>query len=333
MLFLSGVKKRRDHHIRGAYPLTILQETNVPVRNIIGIDAEFEKNSWNQPILNIYALGSSFSKIFVSQYEFDNRPARTTQLIKFENQVLANFALCANQGISSCLKLTKALRTGWKSIFVDGEYLYVMNESLASIIIYRKYDEKIVGVINLEPLLQAKHRKLSLLERGLKKFLKTKISPKGMVFKKNGNILVLVQIGDQHSELVEFGITARDRYENDLYQMPDTNPLSSLRVSYTPKNSWSLPVKYSSCSVDELKEDSEEALYILSKKCRLIARINPYLDEQNELVFNKIWQLPKELRNVYSFTVFDEKFLVAEKTYSFGEANVFIVGVEAARYD
>lgn len=332
MLFMAGVKKRRRHRIRGAYPLSVLQETNIPVRNIVGIDAELDNNNWNQPTLNIHTLGSTFSKILVSQYEFDNRPTRTTQLIDFENQILNSFALCGNQAISSCHKLTTTLRKGWKSLAVDGENLYVMNESLASIIIYRRSDEKIVGVINLEPLLQAKYRKLSLLEKGLRKIWKTKISPRGMIFKKDGNILVLVQIGEHHSELVEFGITARERdenefyRENELYQMPDNSPLSNLRVPYTPQNSWSLPAKYSYCSVDELKGDSEENIYVLSKKCRIIARINPFLDDQNELVFNKIWQLPKELGQVHSFAVVNGHFIVAEKAYSYGEANIFLMG-------
>lgn len=318
LFFLLGIilisllveEKRMD---KNAMNLEISHSLKFPLEEISGLHINQKK---------IYVIGDKNSHLGLATISKEDKIEEPT-LIDFSSSLLNKFALCTSKFIPQCHHIKKLLTTQWEAIFVDNESrAFLLNEKLASIIVYHLKKNEVLSVINFEKF-SSKMRKTP----NARKSTFDNALGEGFVLLNNGHILVIKE--KNKPSIIEFGESTETAqgYNQNLFLGNSTYKIKSKKISMIPLKTWYLSNKKSHCDLSEMTTDKMGQLYLLSQKCRLISMVSKLIINEDHVSYKKEWQLPSHIRSAEALAVLEKetKFIVGIDEKKSHKDNLFFL--------
>ena len=300
VLFLSFFLEPKTPSVIGE-KLFISKDANLPLREISGASLFYDKSKNKK---YIYTVGDASSEIFISEVDTAQKKLTNSYSIDIEKKITDKFAFCSDKKITACKKMLNDMTKQWEAIYVDPlKRIFLLNEPLATILVYDQKKQDITHRINLNNF---------SLEKKLGKFSKDPNSQgEGLLPLRNGHILVIKE--SKPSLIIEFGLAtekAQGFSKNLLVDEKNNFTLTEEKIQMIPLAFWKLPKEFSSCDLSELNYSREGKLEILSQRCQALIKIKDLEVEKKIVTIEKIWNLPRALK-------YAEAFISLEKTGDF----------------
>lgn len=268
----------------------------------------------------IYTIGDASSQIAVSAIDLKKKKIISTTFLDIKDKILNKFGMCHSTKVKSCREIEKLLTTQWEGIYVDPKKkIFLLNEALATILIYDEEAEEITQVINLDRFTMEKTNKdapNNLDENAL---------GEGFLPLNNGHVLVIKE--NFPPSLVEFGLKGEKPEgfdDNLLIDEEKPFPISYFRSDLEPLAVWHLPSSMDHCDLSELAYSKEGGLNILSQKCQIILELKELTTQKKTLEFKNFYRFPQQITEAEAFILLPGRgeFLIFEDKKNSGDKNL-----------
>lgn len=321
IIFIARFSQKKIESIQtGDISLAIEQSYSINLREISGLHV---KETSQESRYQLTSVGDRFAILNQSIIDLKEKKIIDQKSIDFSEKVIDEYALCKSDRIYTCQKIKKELTRQWEAVASDATgRFFILQEKLATIVVYNSKKNRVDGLINLDNFDLTKPQKRS----NSAKFNNNALG-EGVVLLKNGRILVVKE--RQKSTVIEFGLDgekASGYNAGDQVTMVDEFPVKQKRTNLVPLKYWKLPSKFKGCDLAEIQTSKEGKLFILSQQCRMIGQVETLNTNKKRLTFTKTWTLPKYIKQAESFVVLPhKKFLVAVDVKSDKADNVFLL--------
>ncbi len=313
--FLSSEDRKRDD--LGQQAFSDESNGNIPLSEISGSYLFHDKQD-NKDY--VYTIGDASSEIAMSGIDLEKKEIISTTFLDIKEKILNKLGMCHSKHVKSCRDIEKLLTTQWEGIYVDPKKkIFLLNEALATILVYDQEIEDIAQVINLDRFTIERTNKEApnnLDENSL---------GEGLLPLNNGHILVLKE--NFPPSLVEFGIKGENSEGFNESLLIDENkpfPSKKFRLEMEPLYVWSLPSSMNHCDLSELAYSKEGGLNILSQKCQIILELKELTTEIKTLEFKNFYRLPPKITEAEAFILLPGhgEFLIFEDKKNSGDKNI-----------
>jgi hypothetical protein len=321
----SYVDGAYEHYFVRENELRLVSTHTVPLREISALTGKQDEDG----LWKVYAIGEK-SQI-IKEFKFDAKleSLQMKHHIDFSQPLLDRFAICTSDSVSACHSIRNKLSSEWEAVATDEfGHFFLLNEVLASIVVYHHPTEKITGVINLEYFDMRPAKQVVHVQHQRHHYKRSNNAMgEGMVFLENGHILIAKQ--RMSSGVIEFGPAGEE--PSGFHAAPVGKdrpfPLKDGRVSLVPLHIWKLDERFESCEVNQMNTDAEGAIYLLSETCSWIGKLKPLQTAENRVAVEKRWYVPRKIHRSEGFVVLGKDgFLVASDLKSKKGRNVFHLG-------
>ena len=305
-------------------PLKIEKAFQIPLRELSGLS--LKKKSLDT--YEIYAIGDRHPIINILEYHLKTKKLVQKGRFDFAHAISARFLPCHSDLIASCSKLKKSLTAQWEAVATDAsDRIYLLNEQLATIMVYEPTKDTITHTLNLESFVLSNSKTKDQDYRDQE----NNALGEGLILLKNNHILIAKE--RMKTSIYEFaGVgespkgyqSALALGKDDIFELNEENkPLY-------PVHRWKLLRGFSHCDLSEIAIGPDGKLFGISQKCKWISSIHDLNPKKKRLKFLKTWRLPSEIDRAEAFVVLDSQgtFLVAEDRKSKTHKNLFLLAPE-----
>ena len=300
--------------------LKILSQNNIPLREISGSFLLHDKKNGKD---FVYTVGDASSEISISEIDLNNRKISNTYYIDIKKKILDRFGVCTTKDIKPCKRIYDYITKQWEALYVDPQKkIYLLNESLATIIVYDPKIENISHTINLSRFTLESDKK------NTQSYMDTNSLGEGFLPLKNGHILVVKE--SFPPSLIEFGPKGEKSAGFKKEMLIDESnpfPFDKPRLKLDPLHIWSLPKDYKNCDLSELTYSEQTGLNLLSQKCQAILEIEDPNVSKKEMKVKNTYRLPRSVMKAEAFITLPRKgeFLVFEDKKSLADHNFYFL--------
>ena len=305
----------------GGRELVLEGGNNIPQREISGSflyhDAVTKKDL-------VYTIGDASSEISISELDFERKKISHTYYVDIKEKILEKYAVCTTKSIKPCKKISDYMTKQWEALYVDPDKrIFLLNESLGTILVYDERKEEITHSINLSRFTLEEKPKADMT-----RFFDENSLGEGFFPLNNGHILVvkesfppsLIEFGPEGSSPKGFG-------RNLLVDKEHPYPFSSDKMSLEPLHVWKLPEEYAACDLSELTFSSTTGLSVLSQKCQVILELADVKVENQMMKVENFYTLPRTVQRAEAFVVLPKRgeFLVFEDKKDVMDTNFYFL--------
>lgn len=329
IVFLSFVSVRFDPGLSGKN-LSVIRHENMPLREISGAylfyNKELDKNY-------VYTVGDASSEISISEIDLTSKKLSNSYSIDIKKKIIEKFAVCTSRNIKPCKRVVDALTKQWESLYVDPlKRIFLLNEALATIVIYDQKQDKITHTINLSRFTLEKPAKQ---QNSMNQYIDENSLGEGFLPLNNGHIIVAKE--NNPPILLEFGPSQDKPQGFSPHLLVDENhgfDLPQEKNKLVPLYVWKLPPELKFCDLSELRYSNATGLNLLSQKCQIIMELSDMKVGEEIVALNDKWHLPRTLKYAEAFIALPERgsFLVFEDKKSVIDNNFyFLSGVPSRK--
>lgn len=323
LFFIGGLSflSSQIDSFSGDHNLSIFSHNNIPLREISG-SYLFHSKEDNKDY--VYTIGDASSEISISEIDIASKKISNTYYIDIRKKILDKYSICTAKNIKPCKKMLDYMTKQWEAIYVDPKKrIFLLNESLATILVYDQVTEDITQTINLSRFTLEKKPKDTVMS-----YLDANSLGEGFLPLNNGHILVAKE--NYPPSIIEFGPSGSEPSgfnESLLVKEGAPFPLLGKRETMDPLFVWELPSGFQSCDISELMYSPERGLNILSQKCQMIMELSDLKTDKKSLLMENTYSLPRTIQKAEAFVLLPKKgeFIVFEDKKSVIQHNFYFL--------
>lgn len=201
---------------------------------------------------------------------------------------------------------------------------FLLQQSTASVSVYNPKTRQTDGVL----ILETREKKPRRQDRDARRSADVQLGA-GIVLLHNGHILAIK--ARSKAGIYEFGPLLSDvargytshggNRKKPSFSIAD----GEIQTFYSLKE-WKVPQHLKGCNLSEINRNSLGEIYVLSQNCEWIVKVGALLPEESHFEAQKLWYLPRKLRNPVGFVALpNESFVVAGSTHFAQRDNLFFL--------